>query len=98
MLQLFDIALGAALVGVAWLLILAGKHGWTWVAAFLKARAARLEAAAQAELAALTAPFEARLKAAEDAIGTLQKKLGNAPPAPAAQAAPVAVPAAGGAA
>lgn len=53
---------GFAAFGFGWLAYLIGKHGWAWVAARFKARAAAAEAALKAKAVAGLGDIDARIK------------------------------------
>jgi len=67
---------GFASVGAGWLAFLIGKHGLAWVAARLKARALRVEAALTARAETIASPLEGRLAALEADIAAIKPKVG----------------------
>ena len=72
----FYMSMGAAGVVALILCRLAAKHGWAWVEAKVKAKAAAVEADAKAKLASVTAPIETRVTAIEADIKAIKTKVG----------------------
>lgn len=68
--------MGAAGVVALILCRLAAKHGWAWVEARVKAKAAAVEADAKAKLASVTAPIETRVTAIETDLKAIKAKVG----------------------